>query len=57
MNYFDVLKLTIRNYMALRQEIPELRNKEFADMIRAHNYAQSKDVEKIVAMYDPPAKG
>jgi hypothetical protein len=52
----DILRLTLRNYVALRQHVPGLRSKDLADATRAAAYANSKDVGAIIASYDPPKK-
>ena len=48
------LRLTIRNYMALRQHVPRLRSRDLADLTRANAYANAKNVSKIIDQYDPP---
>jgi hypothetical protein len=52
----DILRLTVRNYMALRQHVPRLRSKNLADATRSAAFAQAKDVGSIIAKYDPPKK-
>lgn len=54
MNINEIFQLSVHNYMALRQEIPGLRNRDLADMIKANALSNAKDVGKIVEMYDPP---
>jgi hypothetical protein len=50
----DIFRLTVRNYMALRQHVPRLRGKDLADLTRANAYANAKDVGAIIQQYDPP---
>jgi hypothetical protein len=52
----DIFRLTIRNYMALRQHVPRLRAKDLADSTRATAYANATDVHAIINQYDPPKK-
>jgi hypothetical protein len=48
-----ILRLTIRNYLALRRHVERLRNLDLADGIRAAFYAQTKDPYDIIKVYDP----
>lgn len=50
----DILRLTVRNYLALRQHVPRLRAKDLADATRSTAYANSKNVSDIISKYDPP---
>jgi hypothetical protein len=50
----SILRLTVRNYMAMRQHVVRLRNRDIADATRAGAYAQSTNAAKIANEYDPP---
>lgn len=50
----DILRETVRDYLALRQHVPRLRAKDLADATRSAAYANSKDVGDIIKQYDPP---
>jgi hypothetical protein len=49
-----ILRLTIRNYIALRRHVARLRNQDIADAIRGAFFAQSKSPYDIIKVYDPP---
>lgn len=51
-----ILRMTVRNYYAMRRHVPRLQYRDLANGIRAAYYAQTKQPHDIINVFDPPKK-